>query len=148
MPEKTASEQDVYGVVVGQMISQLRARLGWSQAELAARVGVGQATISRVEKGQTLPDAYLIRRLAEAFDMHPAELQRLVDEAVDATGETARRQIGERSPAPWWQAALAVAGLVGLVAVVALAVATVIAAFGGAIGRGGRGETNGRSRSA
>lgn len=39
-------------VVVGRAIATLRRAIGWSQAELAARVGVSQAWISRLENGR------------------------------------------------------------------------------------------------
>lgn len=50
----------------------LRARLdhGWSQAELAKRVGTKQANISRIEAGTTNPTLDLIHRLLEALDVN------------------------------------------------------------------------------
>src|SRR6266576_1462890 len=46
----------------------LRARLraGFSQAELAARMGTSQSTIARLESGQTLPSTKTLLRYAEA----------------------------------------------------------------------------------
>jgi predicted transcriptional regulator len=46
----------------------LRARLraGFSQAELAARMGTSQSAIARLESGQTLPSTKTLLRFAEA----------------------------------------------------------------------------------
>lgn len=40
-----------------------RAALGWSQASLAARAGVGQATVSRIEAGGGDPALSVVLRL-------------------------------------------------------------------------------------
>jgi len=49
----------------------LRARLekGWSQGELADRVGTKQANISRIEAGQGNPTIDFILRLCEALEI-------------------------------------------------------------------------------
>jgi ribosome-binding protein aMBF1 (putative translation factor) len=46
----------------------LRARLraGFSQTELAARMGTSQSAIARLESGQTLPSTKTLLRFAEA----------------------------------------------------------------------------------
>lgn len=46
----------------------LRLERGWSQAELAERVGTKQANISRIESGQANPTLKLLHRLAHAFE--------------------------------------------------------------------------------
>jgi transcriptional regulator with XRE-family HTH domain len=48
----------------------LAARLarGWSQADLAQRVGTRQANISRIESGLSSPTLKLLQKLAEAID--------------------------------------------------------------------------------
>ncbi len=48
----------------------LAARLarGWSQADLAERVGTRQANISRLESGLANPTLKFLQKLAEAFD--------------------------------------------------------------------------------
>lgn len=47
---------------------------GWSLAELAARSGVGKATISKIERGDASPTAGILVRLAAAFDLTLASL--------------------------------------------------------------------------
>jgi putative transcriptional regulator len=44
-----------------------RARLGWTQAELAERVGVSRKTINTVENGVFVPSTTLALKLAAAI---------------------------------------------------------------------------------
>lgn len=46
-------------------IKAFREAKGWSQSELAARLGVDQATVSRIERGNAIarPVAMLLERL-------------------------------------------------------------------------------------
>ena len=44
-----------------------RARLGWTQAELADRVGVSRKTINTVENGVFVPSTLLALKLAQAI---------------------------------------------------------------------------------
>ena len=46
----------------------LRAERGWSQAELAARLGVSRQTVNAIEAGRYLPSLPLALRLARFFD--------------------------------------------------------------------------------
>jgi DNA-binding XRE family transcriptional regulator len=43
-----------------------RLRAGFSQVELAARMGISQSTIARLESGQTLPSTKTLLRYAQA----------------------------------------------------------------------------------
>ncbi|WP_435738194.1 helix-turn-helix transcriptional regulator [Cellulosimicrobium sp. PMB13] len=44
-----------------------RAALGWSQAELAARLGVSRQTVISIERGRFDPSLPLAFRIAEVF---------------------------------------------------------------------------------
>ena len=56
-------------------ILELRRARGWSQAELARRAGVRQATISRLESGAaTKLDLGVLERLAGALETDPGYL--------------------------------------------------------------------------
>lgn len=57
-----------------------RARLGWTQAELAERVGVSRKTINTVENGVFVPSTMLALRLARAIG-RPVEALFALDEA-------------------------------------------------------------------
>ncbi|MGQ0631768.1 MAG: helix-turn-helix domain-containing protein [Sporichthyaceae bacterium] len=52
-----------------QRVHDLRKEHGWSQAELAQKVGADPAQISRYEAGRITPSADIVVRLAEAFDV-------------------------------------------------------------------------------
>ena len=45
----------------------LRAERGWSQSDLAARVGVSRQTVISIEKGKFDPSLPVAFRIAEAF---------------------------------------------------------------------------------
>ena len=56
-------------------IRELRKAKGWSQAELAERADVTQATVSRIERGKVASlDLEVFEKLADALDVHPAVL--------------------------------------------------------------------------
>lgn len=57
-----------------------RARLGWTQAELAERVGVSRKTINTVENGVFVPSTILALKLAAAIGK-PVEALFRLDEA-------------------------------------------------------------------
>ncbi len=57
-----------------------RARLGWTQAELAERVGVSRKTINTVENGVFVPSTVLALKLAAAIGK-PVEQLFALDEA-------------------------------------------------------------------
>ena len=56
-------------------IEELRKARNWSQAELARRSNVPQATISRIEAGLTGAIEFsVLERLGRAFGVHPGYL--------------------------------------------------------------------------
>lgn len=50
-------------------LRQARADRGWTQAELAERVGVSRKTINTVENGVFVPSTTLALKLARAMEM-------------------------------------------------------------------------------
>lgn len=50
-------------------IQELRARKGWSQAELATRLEVSRQTINALERGRYDPSLPLAFRIARLFDL-------------------------------------------------------------------------------
>ncbi|APE21376.1 DNA-binding protein [Streptomyces venezuelae ATCC 10712] len=54
--------------MLGQMVYDLRTKLGLTQTALAERAGMKQPAISRIEGGGTVPTLPLLRRLADALD--------------------------------------------------------------------------------
>ncbi len=58
-----------------------RAERGWTQADLAARVGVTRKTVNTVENGVFVPSTVLALKLARAFGVTVEELFQLPPEA-------------------------------------------------------------------
>lgn len=52
---------------VALQVIELREQHGLTQAELAARCGIDQADLSRIERGATSPTARTLQRIAEAL---------------------------------------------------------------------------------
>jgi transcriptional regulator with XRE-family HTH domain len=101
-------ERQAYAAVVGQLVARLR-QGRMSQAALAAKAGLSQSALSRFEQGQTLPDAYELRRIAMALGQSPEKLVAQIELAFANSAEAARR-VSKGSP---WEnlAAGMIAGL-------------------------------------
>jgi ribosome-binding protein aMBF1 (putative translation factor) len=54
--------------LIGQAVRERRLALGQSQAQLAARVGMTQPALSRLEAGQVVPTIPLLERISAALD--------------------------------------------------------------------------------
>jgi transcriptional regulator with XRE-family HTH domain len=63
-------EQESFGRRVGKR----RAELGWTQAQLAARVGVSRVALSHIESGATVASERTVALLASVFGCEPPEL--------------------------------------------------------------------------
>jgi transcriptional regulator with XRE-family HTH domain len=128
MPE---NEAQVFQAVLGKVISHLRRSRGLSQAQFAADVGVSQSTLSRIEMGQSSPDAYQFRAVAEHLGTTPERLYEHVDRAVEKARALAAADRRVRQAGPkWWHIALATLGVLGVASLVALAVASVLGGSG------------------
>jgi transcriptional regulator with XRE-family HTH domain len=79
---------------LAERVKQLRAERGWSQGELAERIGGDPAQISRYENARIAPSADAIIRLAEAFDVACDYL--LVDSAPRRPFRSAEDVLGDR----------------------------------------------------
>jgi DNA-binding XRE family transcriptional regulator len=69
---------------------------GWSQTELADRIGVDPSQISRYEQGRITPSADVIVRFAEAFNVSTDYL--LVDDAARRPSRAATTPSATGSP--------------------------------------------------
>jgi len=125
---KHAMRDDVYVLVIGKTIAALRERHGKTQTQLAKDAGLTQSTLSRIESGDTQPDAASLRRLAGSLELTVPELTSKVEQAVEQAERAARKVVAMSSRTPWWVAAVAATGAAGLAALVGFAVA---AALGG-----------------
>ena len=54
-------------MILADKITEERKRNGWSQEELADRIGVSRQTLSKYETGESLPDIEKSQALAEVF---------------------------------------------------------------------------------
>ena len=59
---------------VGRRIAAGRSRLGFTQQELAARVGISRVALSNLESGRSEPGERTVTLLAGVFGMEPHEL--------------------------------------------------------------------------
>jgi len=59
-----------------------RARMDWTQEELARRVGVTRKTINTIENGVFIPSTVLALKLARAFSVRVEDLFQLPDESL------------------------------------------------------------------
>ena len=82
---------------LGRNLFHARKKSGWSQEEVAGRLGVSRQTISKWELDETLPDIYQSKKLANlygvsldeliAFDIDVKEIQEVIDRTNDAVSE-------------------------------------------------------------
>jgi transcriptional regulator with XRE-family HTH domain len=59
---------------LARRIAKLRSELGWTQQELAERLGMSRAAVSHVEGGLSVPSERTITLLAGLFTLEPHEL--------------------------------------------------------------------------
>lgn len=60
---------------MAQRIRAFRKLKGYTQDELARRLGVSIAVLGAVERGTRKADIKLLNKIAEALDIHPNELE-------------------------------------------------------------------------
>ena len=67
---EAAAQREVFEKAydIALQVIALRERHGLTQAQLAARCGVDQGDISRIERGSTSPTARTLQRIADALD--------------------------------------------------------------------------------
>ncbi|QXJ23627.1 helix-turn-helix domain-containing protein [Actinomadura graeca] len=78
---------------IGGELRRLRRAAGLSGVGLAARAGVPQPTVSRVETGRRVSDPEVVARLFGALELDPAEVERLVSVVREAYAGTAARRV-------------------------------------------------------
>jgi DNA-binding XRE family transcriptional regulator len=59
---------------IGQAMREARRRLGWTQFDLARRVGVSESQIAKVETGRITPEAWLKVAIAEHLQIRTWEV--------------------------------------------------------------------------
>ncbi|MBR2446515.1 MAG: helix-turn-helix transcriptional regulator [Clostridia bacterium] len=76
-------------MILADKIITLRKKNGWSQEELAEKVGVSRQAISKWESAQSIPDLDKILRMSEIFGVTTDFLLKDEMEAEEYTGSTA-----------------------------------------------------------
>ena len=59
---------------LGRRIARLRAEVGWTQQELADRLGISRVAVSHLEAGMSVPGERTVTLLAGLFKLEPHEL--------------------------------------------------------------------------
>lgn len=59
---------------LGERVKRARITNGLSQAELADEIGMSQAYVSMIESGKKIPRNAVVRNIADAVNLHPADL--------------------------------------------------------------------------
>lgn len=75
----------------GENLKTLRKQKGFSQEELAARLHVVRQTVSKWEKGLSVPDADALIRLAEVLEVSVSELLGAKIESENAAADVAEQ---------------------------------------------------------
>lgn len=89
---EVGTEPSKRNIYFGDIVSRLRKERGWSQATLAAKVGMKQAYISKVETGTHQFTFKTVARFAQVFSVNPWD----IDPSCPTPGDNLRR-IRERS---------------------------------------------------
>lgn len=61
-------------LMLGRRLADVRNRFQLSQEKFAEHLGCSKNTISRYENGQTIPDIFMIIKIAERYDLDITEL--------------------------------------------------------------------------
>jgi len=81
-------------MIIAERIKALRKEHGWSQGELAAKIGTDGRQISRYENGHITPSAEVLIRLAQTFDVSVDYL--LFDDAPKRPLTVEDRELAEK----------------------------------------------------
>jgi transcriptional regulator with XRE-family HTH domain len=112
------NDDTLYKIALGRIIGSLRERHGYSQRQFASLIGVSAPTLSRIERGTSVPDAITLRRIAGALGLSIDELNAKVDRAIQKTREAGRSVQGSNF--------MEVLGAVALTGLVMFAVAVIV----------------------
>lgn len=82
--------RDEFAQTVGRLIARRRAALEITQEQLSIALDVDPMTISRFERGVTLPSLLTVRRLADVFGISMAEFFDESQPAPRVDGDVAR----------------------------------------------------------
>jgi transcriptional regulator with XRE-family HTH domain len=87
-------QENTDAMALGDRIRTLRKEAGWSQADLAERIGVDAGRVSRYEAGRITPSADALARLAETLNVSIDHL--LIDDIPRRPLHSAQDVLGTR----------------------------------------------------
>lgn len=87
----------------GDRIRKLREELGWTQEELAERIGTEVLSINRYENNKTTPDVNKIAAIAEALECSVDYLLDLTDSPAPKHLEASELKTKERVALSAWR---------------------------------------------
>lgn len=70
-------------IIVGRVIQQFRERRGLSQEVVSGLADIGRTHLSAIERGVRKPTMETFFKLAEAMNVAPSELMRLIELEID-----------------------------------------------------------------
>lgn len=87
-------------MILAEKITELRKKAGWSQEELADRLGVSRQSVSKWESAQSVPDMNRILRLSEVFHVSTDYLLKDDIEEPEASAEEEKEPAVDRGGKP------------------------------------------------
>jgi transcriptional regulator with XRE-family HTH domain len=84
---RQAKELSQHRFALGDAMIAARILKGWSQTELARRVGTQQANISRIEAGLSNPTLDLVSRICRTLDLELSFTQKTEKDALTKTAQ-------------------------------------------------------------
>ena len=109
---KEGTGTDELKLIIASNLIRLRQKAGLTQAELGEKLSYSDKTVSKWERGESVPDIYVLSRLAEIYGLTVNDLLR--DESA-WQDPVAKAKAEERANAPTFSS-----GMVTLVAIVGL----------------------------
>ena len=82
--------------MLNENLKTLRKEKGFSQEELASKVHVVRQTVSKWEKGLSVPDAEMLVQIAEVFEVPVSRLLGALPEAAEDSVPDQRNEIAEQ----------------------------------------------------
>src|SRR5690349_14883677 len=99
--EPKASEAKRFSRTIAPRIKMEREQRGWTQSEVAERIGSTRINVSRWENGVTVPSPYYRQRLAELFEKSLLELGLIPEKSEDISDEILTLSDTSRSTPLW-----------------------------------------------
>ena len=71
-------------VIVGRVIQRYREKIGLSQEVVSGLADIGRTHLSAIERGQRKPTLETFFKLAEAMNISPSRLMKMIEDEIEA----------------------------------------------------------------